>query len=103
MRPFRPTATSLSRPLMTANVDALHLLVHDRLLLWVELPRSQSIPRKTGICANRTKLVGSSMPPRCRLRPNRDPAHCSGIPALRRPSYDRSLISTNLGSLPCLE
>jgi hypothetical protein len=27
-------------------------------------------------------------------------AHCSGIPALRRPSYVRSLISTQRGSLP---
>jgi hypothetical protein len=29
-------------------------------------------------------------------------AHSSGIPALRRPSYDRSLISTKRGSPPCL-
>jgi hypothetical protein len=29
-------------------------------------------------------------------------AHCSGIPALRRPSYDRSLISMKRGSTPCL-
>jgi hypothetical protein len=28
-------------------------------------------------------------------------AHSSGIPALRRPSYDRSLISTKRGSAPC--
>ena len=29
-------------------------------------------------------------------------AHCSGIPALPRPSYDRSLISAKRGSTPCL-
>jgi hypothetical protein len=30
-------------------------------------------------------------------------AHCSGIPALRRPSYARSFASTRGGSPPCAE